>query len=185
VPVPPIINLSPIEGSPPSPPYSPATRENVVSLNTINGTMIRKPLAGITAGIGMRDNLPPAPLLPKPSLNDLGGKRKARVLSDLTGPSRNTENANGGRKEKEKRDRVKERVREWEREKERLREMERLDEIEKERDEEVEQERERVGRRERADVRRSKERDKEDHDAIASTTVPPASAIATSSSSGE
>ncbi|KAJ7784292.1 hypothetical protein B0H16DRAFT_1491934 [Mycena metata] len=144
VPAPPMVDLSPIKGSPPASPPTSSAKQNVMSLTAANP---RKPLAAISA---RRENLPQPPRVKaKDSLP------RVRPLADLTGANRNNP------KEQKKRDSVKDRVREWEREKERLREMERLDELERDRDAQFEEERERAARMETALAARERARDKE------------------------
>ncbi|KAJ7132934.1 kinase-like domain-containing protein [Mycena filopes] len=147
VPVPPVVDLSPIKGSPPASPPASSAKQNVMSL-TAAAANSRRPLAVIGA---RRENLPQPPRVASKDTMP-----KIRPLADLTGANRNNHT-----KEQKKRDSVKDRVREWEREKERLREMERLDELERDRDAQFEEERERAAKLEKALAARERARDKE------------------------
>ncbi|CAK5270445.1 unnamed protein product, partial [Mycena citricolor] len=111
VPVPPVVDLSPIKGSPTA---SPAKQHVMATLNNNSRRT--------------RDNLPLAP------------KDTNRVKANAQPPVKPLSELTGNRAPV-KRDSVRDRVREWEREKERLREMERLDELERERDAQIEAER--------------------------------------------
>ncbi|KAJ6461646.1 hypothetical protein DFH09DRAFT_582339 [Mycena vulgaris] len=165
VPVPPVVDLSPIKGSPPASPPAASAKRNVMSLAAVANP--RKPLGNI--GPRTRENLPQAPQLVAESVTK--DARKVRPLADLTA-NRNTA------KDRGKRDSVKDRVREWEREKERLREMERLDELERDRDAQFEEEREQAARQQRAFAARERERDKENQTADISGVLSPPRPVA-------
>jgi serine/threonine-protein kinase GIN4 len=145
VPVPVIVDLPPIKGSPVSSPLTfPAGKENMMPLNAIPNSpgAARKPFGTITG----RDNIPRPPMRLMPNSPEQGGKdkerRRSRALADLTGNNVDKVKEGKGKvKDKEGgKDHVRERVRDWERERLRLREMTRLEEIEIERDEEIEEE---------------------------------------------
>ncbi|KAJ7147185.1 kinase-like domain-containing protein [Mycena crocata] len=157
VPVPPVIDLSPIKGSPPASPPAASAKQNVVSLTATANH--RRPLAALSART--RENLP---LAPKQATEVAKDARKIRPLADLT--------AN------RKRDSVKDRVREWEREKERLREMERLDELERDRDAQFEEEREQAARQQKVFAARERQRDKENESADMSGLLSPPRLVA-------
>ncbi|KAJ7288021.1 hypothetical protein C8J57DRAFT_1459679 [Mycena rebaudengoi] len=170
VPVPPVVDLSPIKGSPPASPPASSAKQNVMSLNSITAAANpRKPL-GIIGG-RTRENLPAPSLLPRPSMENGRDARKVKPLSELTA------NRTGDRV---KRDSVKDRVREWEREKERLREMERLDELERDRDAQFEEEREQAARQRNAIAarERERERDKENQSADMTNVLSPPRLVA-------
>ncbi|KAJ7625320.1 hypothetical protein DFH06DRAFT_1304939 [Mycena polygramma] len=156
-PVPPVVDLSPIKGSPTSPSASSA-KQNVMSLTSLTAASHRQPLGNVSAGT--RSNLPK----PKPSREFSKDARKVMPLADLTA-NRNVS------KDRGKRDSVKDRVREWEREKERLREMERLDELERDRDAQFEAEREQAARQQRALAARERARDKENRQSADMTGI--------------
>ncbi|KAF7299648.1 Protein kinase domain-containing protein [Mycena chlorophos] len=145
VPVPAVVDLSPIKASPPSsPPAAPAAAG------------ARQPLAAL--GGRTRENLPQPPKHVRAASRDT---IHVKPLSELT--------ANRKRDSS-----VRDRVREWEREKERLREMERLDELERDRDAQREQEREESERRQRVQAlaARERERQKEDKENQESPVLP-------------
>ncbi|KAJ6621778.1 hypothetical protein B0H10DRAFT_2015719 [Mycena sp. CBHHK59/15] len=171
VPVPPVVDLSPIRGSPPASPPASSVKQNVMSLTSITAAAnARKPL-GVVGG-RTRENLPQAPLLPKSAPENAKDPRKVRILADLT------TNRNVDKKERGKRNSVKDRVREWEREKERLREMERLDELERDRDAQFEEEREQAARQQMALAARERQRDKENQSADTSGVLSPPRLVA-------
>ncbi|KAJ7451595.1 hypothetical protein FB451DRAFT_702631 [Mycena latifolia] len=166
VPAPPVVDLSPIKGSPPSSPPAASAKQNVMSLASATASANpRKPLAVLSPRT--RENLPQAPQSVAESAKDA---RKVRPLAELT--------ANRNAKERGKRDSVKDRVREWEREKERLREMERLDELERDRDAQFEEERERAARQQKAFAAREREHDKENESADMSAVLSPPRPVA-------
>ncbi|KAF7348357.1 Protein kinase domain-containing protein [Mycena sanguinolenta] len=165
VPAPPMVDLSPIKGSPPSSPPATSAQQNVRSLASLTtGTTQRQPLGVLSPRT--RQNLPQ----PKPAIEPKDS-RKVRPLAELTANRTTT-------KERGKHDSVKDRVREWEREKERLREMERLDELERDRDAQREAEREQAERQQRALAARERARDKENHNADASDILSPPRPVA-------
>ncbi|KAJ6508433.1 hypothetical protein C8R45DRAFT_967415 [Mycena sanguinolenta] len=165
VPAPPMVDLSPIKGSPPSSPPATSAQQNVMSLASLTtGKSQRQPLGVLSPRT--RQNLPQ----PKPAIEPKDS-RKVRPLAELT--ANRTAN-----KERGKHDSVKDRVREWEREKERLREMERLDELERDRDAQREAEREQAERHQRALEARERARDKENHNADVSDVLSPPRPVA-------
>ncbi|KAJ6585267.1 hypothetical protein B0H19DRAFT_1368651 [Mycena capillaripes] len=165
VPAPPLVDLSPIKGSPPASPPTNSAKQNVMSLTSLTAAANqRQPLAIVNART--RQNLPQ----PKPVIETAKDARKVRPLADLT--------ANRNVKERGKRDSVKDRVREWEREKERLREMERLDELERDRDAQFEVEREQAARQQRALAARERARDKENQSADMTGVLSPPRPVA-------
>ena len=116
--------LSPVKASPPaSPAASKETKENSVPLKR---NAVLHDSAPVSPGI-LGDLSPPIGTVAK-------NKGRKKALMDLTGLSRNFENA-GKKVHVKGSDSVKERVRDWERERERLREIAALEEIERERDE--------------------------------------------------
>ncbi|KAK7048599.1 kinase domain-containing protein [Favolaschia claudopus] len=159
VPVPPVVDLSPIKGSPPTSPQA-ASTQNVMSLTSLTtATNQRQPFAALSPRT--RENLP----------QPRSDTAKVRPLAELTA-NRNTT------KERGKRDSVKDRVREWEREKERLREMERLDELERDRDTQREAEREQAERQQRALAARARASDKENQVTDLSSVLSPPRPVA-------
>ncbi|KAF8132205.1 hypothetical protein K438DRAFT_1998613 [Mycena galopus ATCC 62051] len=166
VPVPPMVDLSPIKGSPPASP-PPSAQQNVMSLASLTTSANqRQPLAMISPRT--RENLPQ----PKQAGEPAKDTRKVRPLAELTAANRNVP------KDRVKRDSVKDRVREWEREKERLREMERLDELERDRDAQFEAEREQAERQRKALEARERARGKENQSADVSDMLSPPRPIA-------
>ncbi|KAG6914867.1 hypothetical protein DXG01_014842 [Tephrocybe rancida] len=155
--VPPIIELSPVKGSPPSSPFSNAAgKENIRAFNALAAsTSTRRPLGNIAN----RENLPASRTPLRQTTDTVKDKdvRKSRVLGDLTTRHRNAENTPPA---KAKKDPVRDRVKEWERERERMREMERLEEIQRERYETMEKEKEeeeKAAARKRQEVAAEKE----------------------------
>ncbi|KAJ7689156.1 hypothetical protein B0H17DRAFT_643200 [Mycena rosella] len=155
---PPVVDLSPIKGSPPASPSANAVKQNVMSLAAVT----RRPLGTIAP---RRENLPQAPA-PQ-------AKVAVRPLAELTNATKHKRDSS-----------VRDRVREWEREKERLREMERLDELERDRDALFEEERERKDRERKVVAARERERgrerdtDKENQSADTSAVLSPPRPIA-------
>ncbi|KAJ7094720.1 hypothetical protein B0H15DRAFT_947108 [Mycena belliarum] len=95
VPVPPVVDLSPIKGSPQASPPASSAKHNVMSL-TAAAAHSRRPLAAIGA---RRENLPQPPRVASKDTTP-----KIRPLADLTGANRNNHT-----KEQKKRDSVKDR----------------------------------------------------------------------------
>ncbi|KAJ7818494.1 hypothetical protein B0H14DRAFT_2839135 [Mycena olivaceomarginata] len=166
VPAPPLVDLSPIKGSPPASPAVTSAQQNVRTLASLTtNTNQRQPLSMLSPRT--RENLP----RPNSIVDMAQDTRKVKLLSELTA-NRNTT------KERTKRDSVKDRVREWEREKERLREMERLDELERDRDAQFEAEREQAERQQRALAARERARDKENQSVDMSVVLSPPRPVA-------
>ncbi|KAJ7754129.1 hypothetical protein B0H14DRAFT_3117158 [Mycena olivaceomarginata] len=166
VPAPPLVDLSPIKGSPPASPAVTSAQQNVRTLASLTtNTNQRQPLSMLSPRT--RENLP----RPNSIVDMAQDTRKVKLLSELTA-NRNTT------KERTKRDSVKDRVREWEREKERLREMERLDELERDRDAQFEVEREQAERQQRALAARERARDKENQSVDMSAVLSPPRPVA-------
>ncbi|KAF5369402.1 hypothetical protein D9758_002490 [Tetrapyrgos nigripes] len=154
VPVPNVVDLSPIKASPPTTPTTPMSPSPNNS-TSIQGRIVsvhsspnrRQPLGAIdTRG---RGNVPPARLAAQPSIDKLAEKHKGRMLSDLVGPNPHA------RKGKGKENHVSQRVRDWERERERLREMSRLEELDKDTETEQEQETEPEVQEDKEDAKRT------------------------------
>lgn len=173
VPAPPLVDLSPIKGSPPASPAVTSAQQNVRTLASLTtNTNQRQPLSMLSPRT--RENLP----RPNSIVDMAQDTRKVKLLSELTA-NRNTT------KERTKRDSVKDRVREWEREKERLREMERLDELERDRDAQFEAEREQAERQQRALAARERARDKENQSVDMSAVLSPPRPVAPPPTPGE
>ncbi|KAF8158040.1 hypothetical protein B0H34DRAFT_707275 [Crassisporium funariophilum] len=176
VPVPPIVDLSPIKASPPTSPFSTANaKENISSFNRLANVANsvnkkkhygnenkdqktstpnaapggRRPF-GTLAG---RDNLPrPVSVLAKKPSGNTQGSKALKVLGELSLAEKEKAKAKESTN-------VKDRVKEWEREKERLREMERLQEMERERDEIYEKQKKRERAQKRKENAKSKAAD--------------------------
>ncbi|KAF8799033.1 hypothetical protein BYT27DRAFT_7202794 [Phlegmacium glaucopus] len=158
VPVPPIMDLSPIKASPPTSPFSDASaKENILSFNR---------LASVAISVNKKKNIPNnenrdennVNVNPHTNNNTNANSRRPfgtvstrgnipRPVSALVGkPSGNSrggkalkvlgesQNIDKEQTKGKESTNVKDRVKEWEREKERLREMTRLEEMERERD---------------------------------------------------
>ncbi|KAJ2923563.1 hypothetical protein H1R20_g13531, partial [Candolleomyces eurysporus] len=149
----PVLDLSPIKGSPPTTPHrSASAKENLVANSSLNPNRDASKARRAFGAVLSPDNSlshSAASRIPVKKLDEMTSKRRSGVFAELRKSHSSLANEAAVKTGKKTSSNVKDRVLEWEREKQRLREMERLEELERERDEHFEREREKEKEKEK------------------------------------
>lgn len=148
--VPPVADLSPIQGSPPASPahHAAVAKENCGSNLNPNKNTASKSRRAFGADLSPANNVSAAvSRIPVKRLDEMTSKRRSGLFGDLRRSSSNLAAAKEATAERpvtsgyKASSSVRDRVMEWEREKQRLREMERMDDMDTEREEDEDDER--------------------------------------------